>query len=386
MDALFAHIPHLRRIFTRGTSVFPTCTFNFGPQTVTVPHLDLLNLAWGWCFITALGDFDPTKGGHLILWDLKRFIRFPPGATIAIPSALLRHSNVAIQQTETRYSFTHRSKVKRLSKAERDAFVQAQAARFSEGLKIFKELFRFKLRQASFGRALMRYSKPVIRDLQRRELQRAAWFRLGETLMSTQAHSPLVMTRVVGNDTNVLFLINGPEIKTVSSLINGPEVRTSSSFLINGPETTNAFSFLINTPGNGTVRVAGRTEVDETGAFFFLINGPETRTSPSFLINGPETANTFSFLINGPEIMGKISEGSLKEHIEFPVDDSFTLSKRTFAGHRRPIRVEDPPPDDDLYARRGPAARRRRIRVEDPPPDDDLYGVEDPPPDDDLYA
>nr|GAT52793.1 predicted protein [Mycena chlorophos] len=106
MDALFNWDPRLRRIFRRGTSVFPSCTFNFGPQTVTVPHLDLLNLAWGWCFITALGNFDPNKGGHLILWDLKRFIRFPPGATIAIPSALLRHSNVQIQQDETRYSFT----------------------------------------------------------------------------------------------------------------------------------------------------------------------------------------------------------------------------------------------------------------------------------------
>ncbi|KAJ7624191.1 hypothetical protein B0H17DRAFT_1151319 [Mycena rosella] len=54
--------------------------------------------AWGWCSITALGDFDPNKGGHLILWDLRLAIRFPPGSTILIPSALLHHSNVAIQQ------------------------------------------------------------------------------------------------------------------------------------------------------------------------------------------------------------------------------------------------------------------------------------------------
>nr|GAT50650.1 predicted protein [Mycena chlorophos] len=106
MDALFDWDPRLRRIFKRGVSVFPSCTFNFGPQTVTIPHLDLLNLAWGWCFITAFGNFDSNKGGHLILWDLKRVIRFPPGATIAIPLALLRHSNVSIQQDETRFSFT----------------------------------------------------------------------------------------------------------------------------------------------------------------------------------------------------------------------------------------------------------------------------------------
>ncbi|KAF7319498.1 hypothetical protein HMN09_00288800 [Mycena chlorophos] len=158
MDALFDWDPRLRRIFQRGTSVFPSCTFNFGPQTVTVPHLDLLNLAWGWCFITAFGNFDPNKGGHLILWDLKRVIRFPPGATIAIPSALLRHSNVSIQQGETRYSFTQfaagglfrfvennfqlneslAEQVAHMSEVERSAFIEARAMRFSEGLKMYQ--------------------------------------------------------------------------------------------------------------------------------------------------------------------------------------------------------------------------------------------------------
>jgi hypothetical protein len=53
-----------------------------------------------------LGNFDPTLGGHLVLWDLKLVIEFPPGSTILIPSATLRHSNVAIRKGETRYSFT----------------------------------------------------------------------------------------------------------------------------------------------------------------------------------------------------------------------------------------------------------------------------------------
>ncbi|KAJ7620521.1 hypothetical protein DFH06DRAFT_1010638, partial [Mycena polygramma] len=39
--------------------------------------------------------FDPNLGGHLILWDLNLVIRFPPGSSIFIPSALLRHSNVS---------------------------------------------------------------------------------------------------------------------------------------------------------------------------------------------------------------------------------------------------------------------------------------------------
>ncbi|KAF7342717.1 hypothetical protein MSAN_02029600 [Mycena sanguinolenta] len=50
-------------------------------RTVTLPHLDFLNLSWGWCFITALGWYDYRRGGHLILWDLRLIIEFPPGAT-----------------------------------------------------------------------------------------------------------------------------------------------------------------------------------------------------------------------------------------------------------------------------------------------------------------
>ncbi|KAJ7081481.1 hypothetical protein C8R43DRAFT_909858, partial [Mycena crocata] len=97
---------HILRNFAEKFSVFTTATFNFGPATVTLPHLDPGNLAWGWCAITALGLFDPDRGGHLILWDLKMIIRFPPGSTILLPSAILRHSNVKIGVNETRFSFT----------------------------------------------------------------------------------------------------------------------------------------------------------------------------------------------------------------------------------------------------------------------------------------
>ncbi|KAJ7742390.1 hypothetical protein B0H14DRAFT_3515115 [Mycena olivaceomarginata] len=86
-------------------SVFAACTFNFGPRAICVPHLDFANLSWGWCAITALGDFDPDLGGHLILWDLRLVIRFPPGSTILLPSAIIRHSNVPIQAHKCRSSF-----------------------------------------------------------------------------------------------------------------------------------------------------------------------------------------------------------------------------------------------------------------------------------------
>jgi len=54
-----------------------------------------------------LSPFDPHRGGHLILWDLGLVIDFPPGSTILIPSALVRHSNTVIQPGEECYSLTH---------------------------------------------------------------------------------------------------------------------------------------------------------------------------------------------------------------------------------------------------------------------------------------
>ncbi|KII92207.1 hypothetical protein PLICRDRAFT_103115 [Plicaturopsis crispa FD-325 SS-3] len=96
--------PRLKRNFIN--SVFAAATFNFGPVTCTYPHRDPGNLPFGWCAITALGKFDPTRGGHLVLWDMHLIIEFPPGTTILIPSATIRHSNVAIQKGETRFSFT----------------------------------------------------------------------------------------------------------------------------------------------------------------------------------------------------------------------------------------------------------------------------------------
>ena len=59
--------------------------------------------------VTALGDFDPTVGGHLVLWDLKLGIEFPPGSTILLPSAIFRHSNLPIGKGQVRYSLTQYS-------------------------------------------------------------------------------------------------------------------------------------------------------------------------------------------------------------------------------------------------------------------------------------
>ncbi|THV00353.1 hypothetical protein K435DRAFT_854823 [Dendrothele bispora CBS 962.96] len=87
-------------------SVYPCCAFNFGGNVWTFKHRDSPNVAYGMCAITALGNFDPTKGGHLVLWELKLVVEFPPCSTILIPSATITHSNIPIAEGDTRLSFT----------------------------------------------------------------------------------------------------------------------------------------------------------------------------------------------------------------------------------------------------------------------------------------
>ncbi|KAI0696766.1 hypothetical protein C8T65DRAFT_583190, partial [Cerioporus squamosus] len=86
--------------------VFAAATFNFGPRSVARVHTDDKNFAPGWCGIMALGDFDHKKGGHMVLWDLKLVVEFPPGTVMFIPSAILRHSNTTVAEHEKRMSFT----------------------------------------------------------------------------------------------------------------------------------------------------------------------------------------------------------------------------------------------------------------------------------------
>ncbi|KAJ3004272.1 hypothetical protein NUW54_g4889 [Trametes sanguinea] len=59
-----------------------------------------------WCAITAFGTFDPQCSGHLVLWELRMVIEFPPGSTILISSAILTHSNTDLAPNERRYSLT----------------------------------------------------------------------------------------------------------------------------------------------------------------------------------------------------------------------------------------------------------------------------------------
>ncbi|KAJ7820008.1 hypothetical protein B0H14DRAFT_3472643 [Mycena olivaceomarginata] len=85
-QTLLRENPHLRRTFAR--SPFAAVTANLGPASVSPPHADFGNKVDGMCLIGALGDFNADRGGHLVCWDYELIIRFPPGCSILIPSAV----------------------------------------------------------------------------------------------------------------------------------------------------------------------------------------------------------------------------------------------------------------------------------------------------------
>ncbi|KAJ7276989.1 hypothetical protein C8J57DRAFT_1061498 [Mycena rebaudengoi] len=155
--ALHTRHPHLRRPFA--SSVFFCSCFNFGPNVWTFRHRDVLNLAFGWCAVQALGNFDHKKGGHLILWDLKLVVEFPAGALILLPSATIAHSNIPVQEGEERASFTQFSaggifryidnnfqtveKLEESDPAEYECLMALKASRWENGLKLLSTLDEF---------------------------------------------------------------------------------------------------------------------------------------------------------------------------------------------------------------------------------------------------
>ncbi|KAF8803054.1 hypothetical protein BYT27DRAFT_7110783, partial [Phlegmacium glaucopus] len=105
LDKLWEAHPDLDEpLFPR--SIMPTVAFNMGRQVATKKHVDSQNCPFGWCTVTALGDFDATKGGHIVLWELGVVLEFPAGACVCLPSAIITHSNIPTAEGETRMSFT----------------------------------------------------------------------------------------------------------------------------------------------------------------------------------------------------------------------------------------------------------------------------------------
>jgi hypothetical protein len=104
MEKIRDRQPNLRRPYDSKVGVYPCCSINVGRHTASYPHTDTANLAQSWCSITAIGDFDPKLGGHLVLKELGLVIEFPASSTVLIPSALITHSNVPVREHEARFS------------------------------------------------------------------------------------------------------------------------------------------------------------------------------------------------------------------------------------------------------------------------------------------
>ncbi|KAI0653763.1 hypothetical protein C8Q70DRAFT_927176 [Cubamyces menziesii] len=107
LDLLCQRYPSLKK--NSPGSCFTAATFNLGPQTATFPHLDHLNLPWGWCAVTALANFNHARSGQVVLWNVRKVIEVPSGATFFIPSGVIEHSNLAVQPGEERLSITQYS-------------------------------------------------------------------------------------------------------------------------------------------------------------------------------------------------------------------------------------------------------------------------------------
>ncbi|KAK7434134.1 hypothetical protein VKT23_020360 [Stygiomarasmius scandens] len=101
------HDPNFTKTFP--STVFAAATFNLDDQTLSAEHLDYFNFLFGLCAVTAFGNFDPTVGAHIILWDLQVVIEFPPSTSMLIPSCWCRHSNTAMSKDSIRHSFVQYS-------------------------------------------------------------------------------------------------------------------------------------------------------------------------------------------------------------------------------------------------------------------------------------
>ncbi|KAF8158739.1 hypothetical protein K438DRAFT_1909999 [Mycena galopus ATCC 62051] len=143
--------PHLGRPFLK--SVFSCAAFNFGPRVCTFKHRDVCNLPFGWCAVQALGCYNPQLGGHLVLWDLKLVVEFPPSALILLPLATIAHSNVPVVDDEERISFTQftaggifrfvdngfrtQAELEAEDPAEYARMAEKKESRWEEGLQLF---------------------------------------------------------------------------------------------------------------------------------------------------------------------------------------------------------------------------------------------------------
>lgn len=99
---LMQRYKHLKPPYPR--SSFAATTINLGPQSISRPHMDCANVAWGTCTDSPFGDYDWSKGGQLVLHGPQLILELRPGDVALFPSACVEHENLPIAMGETRYS------------------------------------------------------------------------------------------------------------------------------------------------------------------------------------------------------------------------------------------------------------------------------------------
>ncbi|KAK7031675.1 hypothetical protein R3P38DRAFT_2521990 [Favolaschia claudopus] len=136
------------------TSDFSAITIELGGPHRRTNHRGLPHTydpaSWG--ILTTFGNYDPSRGGHIILWDLGWVLTFAPGDSILIPPGLIRYSFVAIQPGETRYSMLQwaGSGIRRFfENGERDDTTFAMKA--TEEEHVAREQLRRETHVASIG-------------------------------------------------------------------------------------------------------------------------------------------------------------------------------------------------------------------------------------------
>ncbi|GJE98385.1 hypothetical protein PsYK624_146140 [Phanerochaete sordida] len=98
LQKLYDHHPNLGPPFYG--SIWPSESGSGDAACLSALHNDHNNLAFGWCAIQPVGDFDNTTGGHLILQQFGIVAEFPAGTACLLPSAVIKHGNTPLLQAE----------------------------------------------------------------------------------------------------------------------------------------------------------------------------------------------------------------------------------------------------------------------------------------------
>ena len=86
--------------------MFSTTAFDLGPGVAPQKNHTALSHPYGWSATQALGQFDSTKGGQFIFWELRLIVQFPAGSLVLHPAGLITVSTTPVNEGETRTSIT----------------------------------------------------------------------------------------------------------------------------------------------------------------------------------------------------------------------------------------------------------------------------------------